>query len=297
MKTVCFIYNPYSGKQEIDRSLDRIIATYQNKGYYVLLVRIDKDVNLKETFNRFKEGKIEFDHILIAGGDGTINNIINIMLNSGLNYKLAFLPTGTANDFAKAIGMKADLIEENILQIVDSDEKKIDIGLANDRYFINILSTGVFTDISQKVPGSLKQAFGKMAYFLTSIKELKNIKDLNIQVDAEEASCEEDKYLMFVFNGRTAGNIEFAYRAELDDGLFDVIILKAKGIRKSINIFFKILNGTYLDDEEVVSYFKTDRLTIDSEEDIVVDIDGERGPNFPLEIKCLKEHLTILGYR
>ena len=66
---------------------------------------------------------------------------------------------------------------------------------------------------------------------------------------------------------------------------------------KSINIFFKIINGTYLEDEEVVEYFKTDELFIHSDEEIIIDVDGEKGPKCPLEIRCIKGGLKVLGYR
>ena len=293
MKKVKLIYNPNSGKKELVDSLDEIFEIYQNRGFYLDIFRISVDVDLNDAFESTDD---HYHHILIAGGDGTVNNVVNAMKNAGLDLPIAILPVGTANDFAMNLGMSKN-IKEACEQILDSEIKEVDLGKANDRYFVNILSTGLFTDISHKVDPLMKKNLGKLAYYLRGIRDAYNIKPLDIDVFSKNNESYDNKYLMFVFNGRTAGRIPLGYKAEIDDGLFDVIIIKAKGIIKSINILFKVLNGTYLEDEEVVEYFKTDELYIHTDEDIIIDVDGEKGPACPLEIKCIKGGLKVLGYR
>ncbi len=293
MKKVKLIYNPKSGKKELLEKFDEIFEIYQKKGFALSVYRISDEVDLKDFFLKDFE---EYHHLLIAGGDGTVNNVVNAMKHCGIDLPIGILPTGTANDFAMNLGMSKDIIE-SCEQILDSQIKDVDLGIVNDRYFVNILSTGIFTDISHKVDPMLKKNLGKLAYYLRGIRDAYNIKPLEIEVLSKDNESFDNKYLMFVFNGRTAGRIPLAYKAEIDDGMFDIIIIKAKGIIKGINILFKILNGTYLEDEEVVEYFKTDELFIGSDENIVIDVDGEKGPNCPLEIKCIKGGLKILGYR
>lgn len=293
MKRVKLIYNPNSGKKELVDSLDEIFEIYQNKGFSLDIFRISGNVNLKDAFELVD---CNYHHILIAGGDGTVNNVVNAMKNAGLDLPIAILPVGTANDFAMNLGMSKN-IKEACEQIIDSKVKEVDLGMANERYFVNILSTGLFTDISHKVDPLLKKNLGKLAYYLRGIRDAYNIKPLEIDVRSKENENLENKYIMFVFNGRTAGRIPLAYKAEIDDGMFDIIIIKAKGIIKGINILFKIFNGTYLEAEEVVEYYKTDELFIHSDEDIIIDVDGEEGPKCPLEIRCIKSGLKVLGYK
>lgn len=293
MKRVKLIYNPHSGKRELLDNFDAVFKCYQKKGYIIDVFRVGKGVEIKSAF----EGNFsEYNHILIAGGDGTVNSVVNAMKNAELELPIGILPVGTANDFAGNLGISKN-IEEACEQILNSEVRSIDLGLANDKYFVNILSTGLFTDISHKVDPKLKKNLGKLAYYLRGIKEAYNIRPLEIDVVSHENENLEDKYIMFVFNGKTAGKINLAYKAEIDDGKFDVILIKAKGIMKSINVLFKILNGTYLEDEEVVEHFQTDELFIHSEEDIFIDIDGEKGPKCPVEIRCIKGGLKVLGYR
>ena len=176
-----------------------------------------------------------------------------------------------------------------------SEVKKIDIGTINDKYFLNVASTGLFTDISQKIDSNLKNAIGKLAYYVKGIEQIPNFRKLKIKVKSEEVSFDGDMYLMLVFNGQTAGNLKLAYKARVDDGLLDVIIIKAGIMKNMLNIFIKMLRSEHLEDVEGIIYFKTNRLEIECFEDIVTDIDGERGPDFPLLIKCEKDGISILG--
>lgn len=293
MKKVKLIYNPNSGKKELVDNFDEIFEIYQKNDFILDVFRISAGIELKKAF---EDKENQYHHVLIAGGDGTVNNVVNEMKNAGLDLPIGILPVGTANDFAMNLGMSKN-ISEACEQILNSEVKEVDLGMANDRYFVNILSTGIFTDISHKVDPLMKKNLGKLAYYLRGIRDAYNIKPLEIDVISKENENLDNKYLMFVFNGRTAGRIPLAYKAEIDDGLFDVIIIKAKGIMKGINVLFKIFNGTYLEAEEVVEYYKTDELFIHSDEDIIIDVDGEKGPKCPLEIRCIKGGLKVLGYK
>ena len=103
-------------------------------------------------------------------------------------------------------------------------------------------------------------------------------------------------YFLLVFNGQTAGNFKLATKSDAKDGLLDVIIFKAIPIMELIPLFIKVLKGEHLDSENVI-YFKAKEIHIECHEDIVTDIDGEKGPDFPLDIKCIKGGLKILGVK
>ena len=140
--------------------------------FSVSVFRINENSNVVDGFYDVDDA---WDHILIAGGDGTIHNVVNAMKNRGINLPIAVIPVGTANDFAGILNMPMDL-ERCLEQILNSRIKNIDLGKVNDKYFINILSMGVFTDISQKIDKTLKKSFGKLAYYISGIKEISNIK-------------------------------------------------------------------------------------------------------------------------
>jgi len=292
MKKVRFIYNPYSGENSIVNELDNVIKLHQDANLTVVPYRIQRGRDLAEALDIIDE---TYSYILIAGGDGTVDSLVNAMKQRNVNLPIGILPVGTANDFGKFINMPAD-IEEACKQILDSKPVAIDLGKINDKYFINVASTGLFTDISQKTDVNLKNTMGKLAYYFKGLEELPNFRKLKVKISAKECDYEGEMYLLLVFNGQTAGNLNLATEAEITDGKLDVVMFKAIAIIELLPLFIKLLKGEHLDSDKVV-YFKTDDVYIESSEDIVTDIDGERGPDFPLRIQCIKGGIKLLGIK
>jgi diacylglycerol kinase (ATP) len=293
MKKVKFIYNPFSGENTIITDIDKVIAVHQKYDYAVVPFRISLEYDIVKAFEDIDN---TYEYILVAGGDGTVDNVVNHMKQLNIDLPVAVLPTGTANDFAKFLGIphEVDLACE---QILASEVHKVDIGKINDKYFVNVASTGLFTDISQKTSVTLKNTMGKLAYYVKGIEQLPNFKKLKIKVASKEIEYDGEMYLLLVFNGQTAGNLKFAYKAEVDDGYLDVIIIKAGTIKDMVALLIRMLRGEHLEHAHNLIYFKTDKVYVECHEDLVTDIDGERGPDFPLTIECIKGGLKILGFK
>ena len=283
---VKFIYNPYSGENLILSKLDKVISLHQEAGYTIVPYRITAGEDVGVALNDIKDGN--YKYILIAGGDGTVDSVVNAMAKSGISLPIGILPVGTANDFSKFLGMPSD-VEEACKQILSSEVKSVDLGSINDKYFVNVA-----TDVSQKTDVNLKNTIGKLAYYLKGLEELPNFRKLHVNILSKEVEFDGEMYLLLVFNGATAGNFNLATRADACDGLLDIIMFKAVQIYELLPLFIKVLKGEHLDSNKVL-YFKTDYLKVECHEDIVTDIDGEKGPDFPLEIKCIKGGLKILG--
>lgn len=293
MNKVKFIYNPFSGENTIITDIDKVIAVHQRYGYLVVPYRISFEYELSKAFEDIDN---TYKYILVAGGDGTVDNVVNHMKMLNINIPISVLPVGTANDFAKYLGIPQE-VDKACEQILNSEVKNVDIGKINEKYFVNVASTGLFTDISQKTSVTLKNTMGKLAYYVKGIEQLPNFKKLKIKVTSEEINYDGEMYLMLVFNGQTAGNLKFAYKAEVDDGYLDVIIIKSGNIKDMIALFIKMLKGEHLEDTNNLIYFKTNNVYVETHEDIVTDIDGERGPDFPLTIECIKGGIKVLGVK
>ena len=291
MKKVKFIYNPFSGEREILKYLDYIINAYQKNNLIIVPFRISYNAKLENAFIDIDDS---YDHILISGGDGTVNQVINIIKNKNIDIPVAVLPAGTANDFAHVIGMPYS-IRKSIDIILNSTPKLIDLGKVNDKYFINIFSCGLFTDVSQKTPTKYKNTFGKLAYYFTGLKELPNFKKLNLSVKSEHGNFEGSSILFFIFNGRTAGGFEIAHDSLVDDGMLDIIIVDGENIFEKLSFLSQFILRKNLDYPKGIIHFKTDKLEINIENNYSTDIDGEPGPTSPLNITCEKNSLKILG--
>lgn len=292
MDKVKLIYNPYSGENVILKELDIIMKMHQEKGYQVIPYRIQQGKKVSEALLDIDDS---YKYILIAGGDGTVDSVVNAMMNMKIDLPIGILPVGTANDFGKFINIPSD-VKEALERILSTEPVPVDIGKINEKYFINVASTGLFTDISQKTDDNLKNTIGKLAYYIKGLEELPNFRKLKVKITSEELVYDGEMYLMLVFNGQTAGNLKLATRADATDGYLDVIVIKAVALYEIIPLFLKILKGDHLDSNKVV-YFKTKDVLIESNEDIVTDIDGEKGPDFPLRVQCIKGGIKVLGIK
>ncbi|WGX74538.1 YegS/Rv2252/BmrU family lipid kinase [Paraclostridium bifermentans] len=291
MKKIKFIYNPNSGDKKIVYKLDNIISKFQDNGYTVVPYRVSKNNTMEKGLEDINDN---YEYILVAGGDGSIDRLVNFMKKNNIDLPIAILPTGTANDFANVLKIPLD-INLAIDKIINSKPTNIDLGIINEDYFVNIASSGMFTDVSQRVDENLKNSIGRVSYIIKGIEDALHLRKFSVHVKSKELEYEGDMYLILILNGRTAGNINLAHYAMLDDGYLDVIVFKAMPIPKTIPLLLDIIKGAPIDKYNEIIYFKTDDLYIDCKENIVTDIDGERGPDFPLHIKCDKEGIKILG--
>jgi YegS/Rv2252/BmrU family lipid kinase len=292
MKKIKFIYNPTAGDSSIIDKLDEIIKVHQQKGYSIFPIRLDDLNNMEKALEDINCG---YSHILVAGGDGTVDLLINQMMELKVDLPIGILPTGTANDFSTYIGMPMDIIDA-CRQILESRPIKMDLGKVNDRYFVNVASAGLFTDVSQKTDSKVKNTIGKLAYYLKAIEQIPNFKKIPVKIASEDAKYNGDMYMILVFNGRMAGNIELAYRAHGNDGKLDVILIKAESLVDLFPLLIKFLKGDHLEEPVGLLYFQTEELYIETDDNtLVTDIDGERGPDFPLKIECVKSAISVLG--
>ena len=290
MKKVRFIYNPKSGDNRILDSLDDIISIYQRRGYTIVPFRLTFDYDDEDILGDLDDS---YHHVLIAGGDGTINHIVNLLKANEIDVPIAVLPTGTANDFAKLLGVPSD-ISAACKKILAGNMVPIDLGKVNDRYFVNVFSSGLFTDISQRTPTSMKNTFGKLAYYMSGLGELPNFRKMQIRVeDGDKEVYNGTSLMFFVFNGQTAGNLKIAYLSDVRDGLLDVLIVRGDNIVETIRAvagFLRRPQGHYPKD---IVHFRSSDLRIISERNEATDMDGEAGPSFPLTITCERGGLQV----
>ncbi len=290
MKKVRFLYNPLSGENKILALLDYIVSAYQDCNLQIEPFRISSKTPTVKGLEGVGE---EHDHILIAGGDGTISRVVNEYMNLGLTTPIALLPAGTANDFANFIGYDKSL-KKAVAQILSGEITDIDLGKVNGEYFINVLSAGLFTEISQKTPTFFKNTFGKLAYYMSSLSELPNFKNVHLRIDSKDLVYDDNFLIIFVFNGKSAGNFQLAHQSDIYDGLLDILIIRGDNVAETITTAFYFFTRQKVKYPKGVIHFKAKELSIMSDDELRVDIDGEVGPNLPLKVSCLEKALKII---
>lgn len=287
---ILLIYNPNSGHRAFIQSLDTVIKRVQDEGYQILLYRLDNYTGIGDYFDTVSIDTI--DRVWIAGGDGTLNTVVNALLQRNIELPIGILPVGTANDFAYYFDFPKDLDAQ--LDIALSNVcTPIDVGRMNDQYFINVASMGALVDVSQRTDTAVKNTLGKLAYYIKGLEELPTLKPINIQLTLGEVRFERSIYFMLVMNGKSAGGFKkLGNFADISDGLFDVIIFNKCPIFEVMNLLIKVLNGEHVN-SDYVEYYQTNDILVESSQVIPSDVDGEAGSSLPIHIVNEQRRLRI----
>ncbi len=292
MKKVKLIYNSGAGQSKFRYFLDPIIEKFMQNGFEVSVFRAAKKTNLYEYLKDCDNEGVYA--IVVAGGDGTINRVVNVIMKNNIKTPLGIIPAGTSNDFAKHIKMPNNF-SECIDKILAGNVQKVDVGLANDKYFINVCSAGLFTNASQKADINLKNSIGKLSYFITAVDQFFKFRPFDIRVETSDKTFNEKINLFLIFNGSIAGGIDkFTDNSSIHDGLLDILIIKRCKIMEVPNLLAKVFSGKHFDDEHII-YLKEKNIKISKTRGKCddPDVDGDEGPKFPLEVKCVENALNM----
>lgn len=294
-KQAILLYNAYAGHRTIVFELDKITEKLQKLGYDVRFHRSEASGDIKAYIKEYVTLE-NTDLILVSGGDGTVNECISGMCAKELDIPLMILPLGTANDFATSAGIPGQ-VEECLDLLTDGHLSYVDIGKANEQYFINVCNMGLFSGVSHNVDPELKKKFGRLAYYFKGIEEIQNYQAMDITLTADDEVLEDQYLLILVFNGKGAGGmLKLAKYAEITDGKFDVVCIKNLNIFEMPALMFKVLQGEHLKDVNV-DYLTSSSIKIEchnqAENHFVTDVDGEAGPDLPMEIQVISNKIRI----
>ncbi len=301
MKKLKLIYNPFSGDKSFRYDLDPCIHELQQGGYEISVFRSMKQGDIVEHIKKMKNSS--YDALVICGGDGSVNITLNAMIENKINIPLGIIPSGTANDFARHLRIPMEFTEA-AKYIAKGKTELIDIGRANDRYFINVCAAGTLTNISQNIDLNFKNYFGKLAYYIKGIEQLPNFVPMKLKITSTKKTYIEDVHFFCVLNSSGTGGFEkMSPGASIADGLFDFIAFKASPIHELAILMLKALTGDYLDDTNIL-FFRDSKITIEPLEInaskdknalslLETDLDGEAGPHMPVVIENLHKAFKI----
>ena len=276
------LYNNKSGKGRIGKHMAKIREIFAEADIEITPREIDFSVSPFE-------GAEDAELVVVCGGDGTVNFVVNAMMSAGLNITLGVIPSGTANDFAGAIGMKRGILAA-ARQIATGEVKRVDCGKANNKYFVNILSFGVFTTTSQHTSDAAKHRIGKLAYLSAGVADFINLHKIPITVRYDDKELTVDAAMFLAFNGRSAGQFKLAPTSSIEDGLLDILILDYK---RRMRTCWNMMSYLISHESEAVHHIQCKKLELYCEIDEETDIDGQPGPRMPLSVECLAGALNI----
>ncbi|MCM0646958.1 diacylglycerol kinase family lipid kinase [Clostridium swellfunianum] len=289
-----FIINPAAGKGKNLKLIPIIEEIFKNKEdkYFI---EITKCAGHATEIAKSYSQKGDY-RIYSVGGDGTLNEVLNGMVNS--SSSLAVIPCGTGNDFIKSIYnfSKNYKIEDLLMKIINGKEKFIDLCTFNYRYFINIASVGFDAEVAYNAIKVKKFPCvgGMLAYIIGIIITVFKYNSYKLKINIDEKVLELDGLLAAIANGRYyGGGIFVAPKARIDDGLFSICAIEKVSRLKILALFPKVIKGTHEDIKEV-SFYQGSKVRIESDKPVAFNIDGEITKGKIAEFKIIKNGIKII---
>jgi lipid kinase YegS len=218
-----------------------------------------------------------YDVVVIAGGDGTINEVVNGMVAAGESSRTAaaVVPYGTANDFAVGCGLVKGAPLDALRLAATGTPLPIDVGRVNDRHFINVAAAGFGAEVTAGTPKPMKKALGGVAYSIMGVVTAMKMQPYQARFVAADQEQEGTMLVMTVGNGRqTGGGYQIAPQALLDDGLLDLLVVHDLEEAKMGLLFGELTNLTNPENNHV-SYLKLESFRIETQQPMQMNLDGE----------------------
>lgn len=306
-KRARLIYNPTSGQEIMKKNVAEVLNILEGFGYETSAFQTTpaKDSAKNEAARAAKAG---FDLVIAAGGDGTINEVVNGIAPLKRRPKMAIIPTGTTNDYARALKVPRGNPVEAAKLIGKNQTILMDIGLAKTKkdgkdvqsYFINIAAAGTLTELTYSVPSQLKTTFGYLAYVVKGAELLPQVKFRPVRVKHDKGVFEGKVSMIFVALTNSIGGFEqIVPDAKLDDGKFTLIMVKTGNLFEILHLLRLVLDGGKHIEHKHVEYLKTKKLSIEAAEGstdrLLLNLDGEYGGDAPVKLLNLANHIEFFA--
>ena len=294
------ILNPSSGRETARSNIENVLSYLAMKG---TIERAD----INYTAKRFDAMNFaidtdpeEYDILIAAGGDGTVNEVVTGLMRSEIDIPVAIYNSGTINDFA-TINHLPSAPADFARMLEDPEYIRVDCGKAGDSYFMNVLAGGSFADVIYNVQPDLKTALGPVAYWISAMKDIPSLNNSqHLIIHNGDDVIETDAVMFFVSNTSSVGGFRnLMSHADVTDGLLDVMVLKKMERSEIMPLFGKIIVGDHINSDKVI-YFQATDFSIEApeaESKITLDLDGEKGPSLPIRISCVPRAINLVTPR
>ena len=292
MKNLLFIVNLKAGKTKSTAPLFDAVARFSQAGY---LVRLFITTAGGDAYQAAAECGSEYDLVVCAGGDGTLNEVISGLMTLENRPSIGYLPNGSTNDFATSLKLSSNP-SMAAAAIASGRATHLDVGRFNTRFFAYVASFGAFTKASYSAPQAAKNALGHLAYILEGITDLDTLRPYRAKVEADGEIFEGKFIFGAVCNSTSLGGLVKLdpEKVQMDDGKFELLLLKMpKNPIDLQNLITGLLKMKY--DMPGVIFRHVSHIRLTTEDNIPWSLDGEYAPSCPqVEIENLPQSITLI---
>lgn len=269
-----FIVNPAAGrgKNAAINSISLIESFCKGRGINYVIEKTSYKGHATLLARHAATSKTKVDAVISVGGDGTLLEVVNGLVGS--NMLLGVLPAGTGNDFARAIGIPAN-VKEALKSIVKKKIKLIDVGKLGDVFFTNVASVGFDAEIVRDIIKYKKFIPGKASYLVAALIKFFTFKFKHISVNIDGKEMKSKILLVAIANGtHYGGGMKVNPHGDIDDGYLDVIMINHVPRYKIPLLMAKFAKGDYTHLPFVKTY-RCKEITINSQDNLVINADGD----------------------
>ena len=289
MKKMLFLMNPFSGQKRANRFLADIFLLYSQAGYDVTVHMTTGPGSAREAVCRL--GK-DMDLIVCCGGDGTFNETITGMIESGVEVPVGYIPAGSTNDFASSLKLSTNIMQA-AKDILEGEPVPYDVGRFGDRYFSYVASFGAFSRTSYTTPQSIKNALGHTAYLLEGMQEISQIRKEHVRMELDDQVVEDDFLFGAICNSTTIGGILTLdpKRVDMADGLLEILLVRApQNLTEITECIQAVQNQTF--NCSMITFRSTSSVRVFADPEMAWTLDGEWGGGHD-EVLVENQHLAI----
>ncbi|HCT97297.1 YegS/Rv2252/BmrU family lipid kinase [Carnobacterium sp. PL17GRE32] len=297
MSKVMLIINPSSGKgagKEIQSDLEKALYT----SFDNVETKFTEGEGDAKNWAREASGE-GYEAVVVVGGDGTVNEGISGIAETDSTIKFGFVPLGTANDLARALGISLKP-QEAAKDLANFKTRKIDIAKINDQYFCNVAAIGSIPTAVMETSSEEKSKFGFFAYVRDSMRAV--LKDdqytYKLVLDDDEEIEISTKVLVIALTNSVGSFENMIAGATPDDGLLHIMTLKDENLLAELPGMLQELNGGYISEANNMITYNVKKVAIsvinEDADEVKVNIDGEVGPALPIDIEVLPSHVEVM---
>lgn len=290
-----FIYNPESGKGKLGKYKEYILGELEKKYGETEWIATN---HMGHAFELAKEYGTVCDYLFVSGGDGTLNEVVNGISQNEKKPIIGYIPSGTVNDVARSLGISKN-VKKAVKTLVSGEVFEHDTFKVNGKYGIYVCCAGLFSKTSYEAKRYEKKIFGRLAYLTSGIREIFKTKPLPIELEVGDEKFKENCALLLILNSRSVAGFKINKKAELDDGVVELILYKtAKNHIRLVDIL-RIVNTflfgiKHIKKTNKVIYKALPSFTLHTSDETPINLDGEKCTSGTFSFECLNKGIKIL---
>ena len=291
-------YHEHSGLKDIYEGLGEVTKSLSSMCKHLSIQLSENEGDIIKYCESIKNDKYgsEIDILFILGGDGTVNELVNGVMQHDLQLPVGIIPGGTFNDFTKTLNLDSNFKNASS-QLLSAQVGSYDVMKVNDTYVLNFVGLGLIVQNAENVQEGSKDVFGKLSYIGSTVKTLMNPSKFDFELNIDGRKETGNTSMLLIANGPNIGGGRVPLTdLSPQDGKVDTFIFDDQSFSILNDIFKKRDSMNWNEITEGIDHIPGQHITLSTEPNMKVDIDGEISLETPIEIEVLPKAIQLLTF-